>query len=154
MSEFGNEILERAESRIDAPFKHHFKPINLCEGGQYTVPECMERGMGPEGYDCSGLAIASIAEVLHIEGRKWPKELRHTQQLAALAIEDAFEPGDIRLFYSHNGRIHLGIATESEEVVHASGLTGIVEKSVVTDPSGSFEAVKTIPATRLSDIIQ
>lgn len=153
MSELGKKILERAESHVDAPFRHHFKPANLCEGGRHTVPECMERGMDPDGYDCSGLAIASIAEVLRIEAHKWPKELRHTQQLATLAIEAAAEPGDLRLFYSPNGRIHLGVASETEEVVHASGLTNIVEKSVVVDPSGSFETVKTIPAERFLGIL-
>ncbi|HSW91663.1 MAG TPA: NlpC/P60 family protein [Candidatus Saccharimonadales bacterium] len=150
MSELGNEIAKSAEARIGRPFRHHFKPVNLCEGGKRTVDECMERGMDDlEGYDCSGLVIASLCEALHISTSQWPRELRHTQQLAELAVDKEFEPGDIRLYYSHNNRIHLGIATSTEQAIHASGLTNAVERSIVVDPSGSFEATRVIAAQSL-----
>jgi hypothetical protein len=150
MSELGNQIARSAETRIGAPFRHHFRPVNLCESGKQTVDECMERGMDSlEGYDCSGLAIASLCEVLHISTNEWPRELRHTQQLAELAVDKEFEPGDVRLYYSHNNRIHLGIATSTEQAIHASGLTSLVEQSIVTDPSGSFEATRVIAAQSL-----
>lgn len=153
MSELGNQIVSSARKRVELPFRHHFKPANLCEGGARTVDGCMGRGMDSRGYDCSGLAIASICDVLNISTQEWPREWRHTQQLASLAIDAAFKPGDLRLYYSDTGRIHLGIATSTEKVVHASGLTNIVEESVVVDPSGSFEAIKTIATGTLLGVL-
>jgi hypothetical protein len=136
------------------PFRHHFKPTNLCESGGWAVDECMERGMDSRGYDCSGLAIASLCEVLNISTAEWPRELRHTQQLATLTTDEDFKAGDLRLYYSTNNRIHLGIGTSEQEVIHASGLTNIVEESVVTDSSGSFEAVRVIAAESLLKILK
>jgi hypothetical protein len=135
------------------PFRHHFKPVNLCEGGERTVDECMERGMDSEGYDCSGLAIASLCEVLNISTTEWPRELRHTQQLSSLATEEKFEPGDLRLFYSAKNRIHMGIATSTQEVIHASGLTNTVEESMVTDPTGSFAAERVVALRSLLKVL-
>lgn len=150
MTELGQEILKSASSRIDAPFRHHFKPTNLCESGKWTVDACMERGMNPLGYDCSGLAIASICDVLGMSPAEWPRELRHTQQLSPLASNEPFQPGDIRLFYNTNQTIHLGITTSNETVVHASGLSKIVEKSHVT---GQIETTRTITAEQLSKFV-
>lgn len=154
MSELGREVVESARSRIEMPFRHHFKPINLCENGRLTVDECMERGMDPQGYDCSGLAIASLCEVLGISTAGWPREFRHTQQLAELATDEESRPGDFRLYYSAGNRIHLGVATSAQEVVHASGLTKVVEEGIVTDPSGSFEAVRTIAIDSLTRLLE
>jgi hypothetical protein len=153
MSTLGSEVLQSARQRVNEPFRHHFKPVNLCESGRTTTDACMERGMDPTGYDCSGLAIASLCEVLKLSTSRWPRELRHTQQLAQLAADVEPQPGDLRLYYSSNGRIHIGIATEKQAAVHASGLTKRVEESIVTDPSGSFEAVRAIAIDSLYKII-
>lgn len=144
MGTLGIEVLESARQKIGEPFRHHFKPTNMCEGGRLTVDNCMERGMDSTGYDCSGLAIASLCEVLHLELSQWPRDLRHAQQIAELAVDDEPQPGDLRLYYSSKGRIHIGIATESAEAIHANGLTNVVKESVVVDPSGAFEAVRAV----------
>jgi len=154
MSELGNDVVKSARMRIEMPFRHHFKPDNLCEYGRNTADACMERGMDALGYDCSGLAVASLCEVLNISTRDWPRELRHTQQLAKLATEDDFAPGDFRLFYSPNGRIHIGVAMAGQEVIHASGKTNVVEESLVMDPSGSFEAVKVVALESLRRVLK
>jgi hypothetical protein len=153
MSELGDEIVKSARTRIEMPFRHHFKPVNLCGGGERTVDDCMEGGMDSQGYDCSGLAIASLCEVLNISPAGWPRELRHAQQLAALATDEDFEPGDLRLYDAAKNRFHLVIATSTQEVIHASGLTNIVEESIVTSPSGSFEAVRVVTAESLSKAV-
>ena len=112
-----------SDSRIEMMKAMTFLSIALSIQDMPIYDECMERGMDPQGYDCSGLAIASICDVLNISTREWPRHLRHTQQLASLAIDATFQLGDLRLYYSANGRIHLGVATSTEKVVHASGLT-------------------------------
>ena len=104
----------------------------------------MERGMDRTGFDCSGLAIASLCDVLNISPSKWPREIRHTTQLRVLETDDLFEPGDWRFFYNSKNQTHLGIATETKEVVHASGVTSRVEEGEVEDPSGEFRAIRVV----------
>ena len=144
MSELGNEVLRRARQYLDAPFRHHYKPDNLCGHGKRTEDNCMERGMDRTGFDCSGLAIASLCDVLNISPSKWPREIRHTTQLRVLETDDLFEPGDWRFFYNSKNQTHLGIATETKEVVHASGVTSRVEEGEVEDPSGEFRAIRVV----------
>ena len=154
MSEFGKEVLTSAQARVGAPFRHHFKPDNFCDGGRTTVDSCMERGMDASGYDCSGLVIASICDVLALDTSEWPRHLRHTQQLDALATEQPSEPGDILMHHSSNGRIHMSITTGRGEGIHASGVTRAVEEGEVTDKYGSFEVVKAIAADALYRMIK
>lgn len=151
MNTLGQEVFNNATKRIGEPFRHHFRPINVCEGGTITVDECMERGM-VDRYDCSGLAIASLCEALGLNPTRWPRELRHTQQLATLPQKDECEPGDFKLYYLGDNKIHIGVATDSEEAIHASGLTGIVERSVVINPKGEFEMVRAIAIDSLARI--
>ena len=149
MSELGNEVLQSARQRLNAPFRHHYKPVNLCEHGSRTVDACMDYGMKDTGYDCSGIAIASLCDVLGISTHEWPRELRHTRQLRALETDNDCMPGDWRLFYNSKNQTHLGIATETSEVVHASGITNVVEESEVEDPSGSFRAIRVVTINSL-----
>lgn len=154
MSEFGGEVIESARGRVGAPFRHHYKPENLCDGGRITVDTCMERGMDSSGYDCSGLVIASICDVLAIDAGTWPRHLRHTKQLEALALEQDFEAGDILLHHSKNGRTHMSIATGQGESIHASGVTKLVEEGEVTDKYGPFEVVQAIAIDALYRMIK
>lgn len=105
--------------------------------------------MDSAGFDCSGLAIASLCDVLGISQLEWPRELRHTIQLRTLEADEEYEPGDWRLFYNSKNQTHLGIATQTHEVVHASGVTNIVEEGSVDDPSGSFRAIRVVTINSL-----
>lgn len=154
MSELGGEVIESARGRVGMPFRHHFKPDNLCDGGRITVDGCTERGMDESGYDCSGLVIASISDVLAVDPREWPRDLRHTKQLDALATDQDFEPGDILMHHSSNGRIHMSIATGGREGIHASGVTKLVEEGEVTDKYGPFEVVQAIAVDALYRIVR
>lgn len=108
--------------------------------------------MDPYGYDCSGLAIASICDVIDMRPAEWPSQLRHTRQLATLATNAEPQPGDLRLYYQEDGRIHLGLATSTGEVIHASGLPDInsVEQGLVT---GKFDTVRSIAIDSLYQIV-
>lgn len=132
MSEFGKKIIESARARVGKPFRHHFKPENICEYGKTTLAQCMEVGMNDEGYDCSGLVIASICEVLAMSPPSWPAQYRHLEQMKSL--ETSIEPltGDALIFYQQNpSRTHMGIFVSERVVIHASGISGIVEEGVV-----------------------
>ena len=144
MSELGDAVVQSARSLVGRRFRHHFKPNNICVGGAITTDECMRRGMDDEGYDCSGLAIVSICSALGLDVNSWPRSLRHAKQLITLAACQDAEPGDIRMYTSANERIHLGIVVNDTEVIHASGVTGLVEEGIAADKYGSFIDVRVI----------
>ncbi|HSX28384.1 MAG TPA: NlpC/P60 family protein [Candidatus Saccharimonadales bacterium] len=154
MSRLGERIIASAQQQVGAPFEHHFKPQNLCDGGRVTVDACMERGMDPEsGFDCSGLTIASFAIVMGLATADWPQDLRHTKQLEAFAVAVPAEPGDVCLYYSANGRTHAGIAVTATTAIHASGVTKRVEQGEVTDMYGDFVVIKSISAAALRQLV-
>lgn len=145
-------VVTEARTLVGEPFRHHFKPVNNCEGGLITVDECMERGMDAEGYDCSGLVIVSICRVLDIPTNTWPRELRHTKQLIELASNTLGSPGDIRVYTSQNDRSHLAIAATPETGIHASGVTLSVEEGEVTDKYGPFKRIQSIALDELCEL--
>lgn len=136
MSSFKSELLRAASTKVGAPFQHHYQPENLCDGGRSTVNECMERGMDNRGYDCSGLVIRSLCDVLDIKLEDWPRDVRHSFQLRKFEVLDnayEFEPGEILLIESMSGsgyryNTHTGIHSNGEEMIHASGKSKRVER--------------------------
>jgi cell wall-associated NlpC family hydrolase len=152
MSKVSEEIVDAAQTRLGLPFKHHFKPENLCEFGQITINSCMDKGMDDDGYDCSGLVIASICDVIGIEASNWPADYRHLHQLKSLE-EENLEPnsGDVLLFYQKPPRTHMGIFITRKTVIHASGISRLVEKGTV---EGDIERVGVIPVKRLLGLLE
>jgi cell wall-associated NlpC family hydrolase len=112
----------------------------------------MERGLNDAGYDCSGLIVASMCDVMGISTSEWPVNLRHSLQLEPYVEERTAEPGDILLFYNDKpSRIHLGIFVADKCVVHASGVSEKVEQGTVT---GVVSAIKTLSALALREKAQ
>lgn len=154
MSNYGSEIVGAARSRIGVPFRHHFKPRDLCEGGGITVDSCMERGLDSDGYDCSGLVVASLCDVLGISTSEWPHNFRHVKQLERLIAESDLTFGDVLLFDSETEhgiprRTHIGIFVARQCVVHASGLNGVVEEGKV---EGDITDIRVIPSSALMEL--
>ena len=53
----------------------------------------MQVGFGQEGrFDCSGLVIAGIAQVLGSPASDWPGNLRHTRQMAKALLTAGEQP--------------------------------------------------------------
>lgn len=152
MSEFADRLVGAGRTQIGAPFNHHFKPENLCNGGRQTVDACMERGLNEAGYDCSGFVIASVCRVLEISSQQWPRDFRHVKQFERLAIDRPAEPGDAVLFFVPDpDRTHMGIAsvTESNLTLHASGLRNQIEE--VTIENG-IVAINVVPSATLLEL--
>jgi len=151
MSNLEGELLRAAEEKVGAPFRHHYKP-NLCQGGRITVTTCMEYGMDNMGYDCSGLAIRSLCDVLGVNHKDWPMQLRHSYQLNSFACERTAEPGDIMLIESESDtgyryNTHIGIQTDEDGIlIHASGKSRLVERSI---PMGVILQQSTIDMRQL-----
>ena len=153
MSEFAYKLIDAARSQIGASFRPHFKPENLCLDGTVTVDSCMERGVSPQGYDCSGLVIASMCRILQIQPSEWPRTLRHAVQLQKHAVLKRFEPGDVQFYYYKSGGVHSGISTTSPDTcVYASGRTGLVQEEFAADGAQPI-AQRSIAPEHLRDIV-
>ena len=146
-----SDIIIAARTRLESPFLNHFKPDNLCDGGHTTLESCMEKGLGADDcYDCSGIVIASLCEVLKINPAHWPKEYRHAKQLALLEERSSSKAGDIAVFYQEESpSLHLGILVAKKTVIHASGLAKSVTEGEVR---GKFSRIGIIPSEKLLDL--
>lgn len=152
MSEQTDKVIAAARTRVGTPFRHHYKPLNTCKYGRVTHDECMTRGMDQEGYDCSGLVIASLCEILQISPADWPRDRRHAWQMQDLVTQHNRRPGDILLIEDmHLSRFHPLISSGEQSVIHADGHSGaVVEKPVLTT---AFIA-HVIPLENLIEVIQ
>lgn len=131
MSSLGQRLVAAARSRLGQPFRHHYKPDN-CLNGTVTVDSCMERGLGPQYYDCSGLVIASLCQIIGISVDKWPRNYRHQGQMEDELTSFTHEPvpGHVVLLrgVGRNGlaTTHMGILAARCKIIHASGSQGAV----------------------------
>ena len=127
MNSFRPELLKSVQSKLGMPFAEHFQP-NECQGGVLTLDSCMEKGLDAQrGYDCSGLIIASLCEVLEISTAQWPHEFRHAVQMRAVATGGT-QPkrGDV-VYMSHPEKSwykHLGVMSDPHKFIHATPYQG------------------------------
>lgn len=149
------KLIQAARERIYQPFGHHFEPIDYCGRGAITLPSCFERGLGEEKYDCSGLVIASLCDVIGMPVKQWPSDLRHLNQMSRLSEANTAIPGDILIYlYYTEGRTvyrHMGVLATEGSVVHASQFSKQVEET--NDPR-YLEVTRVIPLTKMLDTIQ
>lgn len=128
--DFRKSVVAAVLSKKGLPFRHHYKPVNLC-GGVFTRQECMEVGMDGRGFDCSGLVIASVCTAAHVDVREWDDEYRHVPQLMGLSVDTEPEAGDALIMRRVTGprppRNHMGILIKTGTIAHASGKTQKVE---------------------------
>jgi hypothetical protein len=153
MSDTRTALVEAARNRIDAPFRHHYKPENPCDYGAYTAVACMEAGLDDRGYDCSGFIIASLCETLEIAVSDWPREYRHVRQLEVFAEDIPPVEGDAVVFRAHHGRpdaAHIGIHVTDHTVLHASG---VAKKVVEGSAKAHFGRVAVISLPRLVELV-
>jgi len=149
------EIIRAAEAEMGYPFLFHHKPIDFCHGGTITVDSCMEKGLDRSGYDCTGLIIKSLCNVIGRDTDTWPPKLRHGSQLKALASDKAPSLGDILLIESTNeqGRrftTHAGIYVTEHTVIHANGQTRIVDKEPTM---GITTEIRVVEASQLIEYL-
>lgn len=120
-----------------------------CRSGP-TKPECMEVGMTEVGFDCSGLAIRSICDVLGLETDGWDPDFRHVRQMPAAMNESTVmpvEPGDVVLFgkrfvkgsESNLVITHAGVAVDSPyyrggRMIHAQNFDFRVSNGLINNP--------------------
>jgi len=141
------EVIQAGRGHLGITFRHHFRPINPCQSGEITVPHCMQIGMDRHGFDCSGLVVASLCQVLGMQPAAWPMEHRHVRQLQQLTTTDDPEPGDALVYWPRwptERAQHIGIFVAKKQVIHASGIDGQVEEGPVENDE-DFGKIEVIP---------
>lgn len=158
MSKFSAELVKAARFRLERPFYDHYEDGDDCHHGRVTRPSCMARGLDDRGYDCSGLAIACLSDVLGIEVRRWPSRFRHLTQLARIAVNAAPEASDIVILSAKHPQGgaspgHMGISTGPESLIHASRACGgrVVEGSLLS--RNYLKLITVIPHTHFEEVI-
>lgn len=76
---YGTEVAQAAMAVIDRPAINH-KWAAGCDFGD-TTDRCMEVGLTPDGFDCSGVAIHSLSIVLGLPVADWSRDKRHVRQM-------------------------------------------------------------------------
>ncbi|MGZ6005779.1 MAG: NlpC/P60 family protein [Candidatus Saccharimonadales bacterium] len=148
-------IIEAARAKIGLPFRHHYRPSDVCVGGLVTLNNCLTRGLDDEGFDCSGLIIASVCAATAMQVADWPRKFRHLKQMEDLATAEDSQPGDAILFREYPvdnkpARTHMGIFVAKHRAIHANGISGYVDEGKV---QGDFELIRTIPAQNLLKLL-
>jgi len=122
------------------------KSLAGCNFGE-TTPDCMNIGLGPDEFDCSGLVIDGISNVIGMSIDRWPDQLRHVRQMAG--TQYTYEGlGEVTIGkclvlgrnYTINGEsrlvpAHIGVVTERHNegvvVLHAQASKGRVVRSLL-----------------------
>lgn len=99
-TDFGQELTKVAAGYEGRPAINHLLFSN-CQQGP-TKPECLKLGMSPLGFDCSGLVLRSIGDVLGLQNESLNPNYRHVRQMGKLALGqlelEQMVPGNIVLF--------------------------------------------------------
>ena len=129
---FAKELLDAAQKYRDMPFVNHAATVR-CGANLQTHPACMEIGLGPEGYDCSGLVIRALTDVMGVADTDWAWGIRHVRQMSKMGTRVNLSPRDLAqdyplglLFvYNHVGdnmyipAAHIGIYAGRGALFHA-----------------------------------
>lgn len=128
LSDFGVEMYAAAERYRTASFVNHIATAGC--GGKVTTEQCMELGLGPTAFDCSGLVIRAVTDVMGWRTNDWASDIRHVDQMArtlpAKAHDLSLPPtaGDLIVYAHRHGDIevpfaHIAICNGAYRVLHA-----------------------------------
>lgn len=76
---FEAELVRAAKARLGMPAIYHQSFAGNCF--EQPTAACMEAGMGPDEFDCSGLVINAFCDVMGVEPERWPARLRHVRDM-------------------------------------------------------------------------
>lgn len=91
----------------------------------------LDGGVGPDGFDCSGL----VQYVCAAAGARVPRSVREQWQTGTPVAPEAVAPGDL-VFFAIDGRqvSHVGIALGDGLFLHAPSSGGVVRVERLTSP--------------------
>lgn len=84
-SEFRAQLVKAALMYVDSSFVDHTRAAG-CYNRMQTEQRCMSTGLGNDGFDCSGLIVRAMSDVIGKEDCDWASRIRHVPQLC---VEDA-----------------------------------------------------------------
>ncbi|MDQ5972259.1 MAG: hypothetical protein QG553_418 [Patescibacteria group bacterium] len=156
---FGAELIAATRSYMGQPAVHHYEFAGNCL--EQASPRCLDDGFGPENFDCSGLIIRAVSDVLGKRVEDWPLDLRHVRdmwgdsQVEATAFEPApVERGSLLVMrrkhtvddmtYVVPG--HIGVVTQvfrsGAYYIHANAPEGKVIESRLMTFSGVYGTIR------------
>ncbi len=129
VARFGAEVAKASLQYLACGFIDHRTAAYLSSS---KPSRCMEVGLGPDSFDCTGLSIRSICDVMGWKVSDWPQELRHSYEFArecGTEYQDPALPGGVALYAQHVKKAdesalwlpaHVGIVIGPERMIHAS----------------------------------
>jgi cell wall-associated NlpC family hydrolase len=138
-ADLNQRMVAAAEARMGCPYVAHDSVADGCDGGIISSDLCMTVGLDNNGYDCGGLVVASLADILDITLAEYPTTLRHHTQMAELAApRHVAQIGDIWLQRTTRGQpAHVGVFTYLGSVVHANNTTNTVSRQPISRQQAS-----------------
>ncbi len=141
---FGAELSRAVQSCVGEPFVNHGSMVG-CGSQDKTYTACMETGIGQDGFDCSGLVIHGLSEVLDIDTTDWASGIRHVAQMTRAGrrisvrelSRDEPLPGLLYVFNHWDGdffvpNAHVAVYVGNRQMVHARSMG---TDSVVLEPT-------------------
>ncbi len=133
--EFGTQLLAAAERYVGRGFVSHAELVG-CGSRSKTFPGCMEIGLGPDSFDCSGLIIRALSDIIGRQTTKWAANIRHPLHMASLGTRVDLRSTDgqhdyplgLVLVYHHITQLgvvpsaHVGIYAGGQQLLHARSL--------------------------------
>lgn len=138
-SEFAEQVLSAAK-KYDGigRFVSHRAIVN-CHG--QPLAECLEHGLGPKDFDCTGIVLTSILDVLGVKNPNL-SPLRHIEQVASFSedcppqqryagilIVQNESSVDVVPDVAAKHPLHCGFLLPDNRIFHASSRTGCVQAS-------------------------
>lgn len=145
---FGQELARAAEAYNGSSFVVHTTAAN-CYDRLHTQTSCMSTGLGTDGFDCTGLVLRAMSDVLGKADCDWATAIRHGPQMylkadhmpreqvkrepiGAIVVYSQFqrlEGGDSKLVFP---AAHVGIYVGKNQIVHArqDGTGGVVTERI------------------------
>ena len=128
---FGGMVAAAATEYVGSPYVSHADAVR-CGAQLKTYPACMESSLDERGFDCSGLVIRAISDVIRLQPDEWAEDVRHVAQMAhhgsRVSVREMQQghmyPGLLLVFNHRLGDLHIAsthvsVYVGEEQMVHA-----------------------------------
>lgn len=151
--------MRAARAYLGRPAVYHQDFAGNCF--EQPTERCLQAGLGPDQFDCSGLVIRATCDVLGIDVTDWPADMRHIREMWGIANGDQLGMTTTELargalltiahrynlteqLHFRNVAAHAGFITNTRcgiRYIHASPFSGIVKEGPVMSPDSILGAM-------------
>jgi hypothetical protein len=157
-ADFSHELIRAARSYAGKDAIYHQDFAGNCI--EFPSDNCFSDGIGPQAFDCSGLIVRSMSDVLDVDPIICMKDLRHVRDMWRAAYceqDDTFDMAELavgallvtRRRYDIGGEStiipgHIGIITDAGGglgIIHTNLRRGRVEETALPPLDTALECV-------------